>query len=239
MAKVTNLSENYVIQYIAEYIKSCKKNIGNNTNIELPIYYHNWGARINGSWKWTRSEISFNGNTYEFTNKELSEERFVWILRTALEQSGVDGKVFFQTYGNSWNGYQTIFEKIEIYADPCKEFIQLNKMLQKYAGKALNKTEIFFTTICGKRSSWSDTGRVKYLCFDANNCKNIINFIREKKTSKDKLTFKTDEYLSHGDEMAYDYAMYAESEWYGCRGNKLTIMIDTPAGRRKAIQFFG
>jgi len=242
MAKVTNLDrDDLLILYIADFIKSCKRiHLVSNKSYIIPIKLENWGTHLRGSFKWSRSVIKFDGAEYEFTNREIDDNKFIYLLNKALEQSKVRGKVFFQTYGDGyWVKKETRFERLEIYADSCKEFDKLAKMIQKYANKTIEPTDIFDVSVCGKRSSWSDSRDYTYLCYDADKCNAIIDYIRNNRSSRDIMEVVVEEYFSHGDDADYQCAMYQESEWYGCRGNKLLIKITTPSGKAKAMNRWG
>ena len=157
------------------------------------------------------------------------------MLSNAIAKSNVRAKVFSETYGDGyWISKETRFKFVEIYAAPCKEFVTLVRMLERYADFTLHETDIFMVNVCGKRSSWSDSGRINYLCYQPNKCQTIINFIRNNRNSKDAVMVSIDEYFSHGDETDYKIAQYQESEWYGCRGKVLTLNISTPSGKHKA-----
>ena len=112
-------------------------------------------------------------------------------------------------------------------------------MLEKYANKSLGETEVFYARVCGKRSSWSECGTRKYLCYDAKRCQAIINTIRKCRTSKDSFGFDVEECFSHGDDYDYEIAQHQESEWYGSNQAKLHIIIKTPSGRVKVDYKFG
>ncbi len=228
-----NVSRKDLSNAIVKFIKdeSKKMNERGKSMEELRIFYSNW---VNGARKWSRSVITLGGDKYEFTDKEITEIEFINLLKDALKASGVDGKVFYDEVKNWYNVVECIiFKKLEIYGEPCKEFKELAKYLSKYATKKLGKNDIYCVRVCGKRSSWNDSGRVKYLCYDAEKCKAILDTIKQKKSARDLLTFNVDEFFSHGDEVDYNYAMYAESEWYGSRGTKLHVIVRTPKGKAK------
>ena len=233
-----------LVSVMAKFIKGQSKQMGDKTNMELPISISSWVCGMGRDKKWAHTDIEIGEYrdkvVYTFTDKEITDEQFVYMLRKALEESKVRGQVFADIYGDGcWTPKQTIFRRVEIYAAPCKEFTTLAKLIQKYSGKTINGTDVFHVSVCGKRSAWSDSSNYRYLCYDAKKCQTIIDIIRTKKTSKDALKVELEGYFSHGDEEDYRCAMHMESEWYGCRGIKLHITITTPTGRVKADYKFG
>jgi hypothetical protein len=240
MVRIENLSKERLARHIADYIKKTFKQMGSRTNCELDIRLNNWGSRLNGKWHWSRTEIEFDNTIYEYKDKQVDDVAFIRILNDAVALSNVRCKVYNQTYGDGyWTPQETRFERVEIYAKPCKEFITLYKMLEKYANKSLGETEVFYARVCGKRSSWSECGTRKYLCYDAKQCQAIIDTIRKYRTSKDSFGFDVEDCFSHGDDYDYEIAQHQESEWYGSNQAKLHIIIKTPSGRVKADYKFG
>jgi hypothetical protein len=59
-----------------------------------------------------------------------------------------------------------------------------------------------------------------------------MEFIKKHRTSRDKVTISVNSYMDKGE--LYDYAMRAETEWYGVRGVNLSVTITTPTGKVKA-----
>jgi len=226
-----------VVKLMTKFIKEESK--GDFKVKKLSISIDSWGSRIKGVWTWTRTNITIGRDKYEFTDKEIKEDTFVYMLRTALEQSGVHGNVFFDTYGDGcWVPKETRFNKIEIYGKACKEFTQLNKLLVKLDCKPLNDLDVFYVRVCGKRSSWSDSGRVSYLMHDAKTCQHIMDDIKSKKVRGGVVCAEVKEWFSHGDETDYNYAQYAESEWYGARGAKLVLTYKTSKGVVRNVSEF-
>jgi len=240
MARIENFSKERLVKLIADHIKKSFKQMGTLTNCNLDIRLDNWGCRMNGKWTWHTSEIKFGDNSYIYKDKQIDDAAFIRILNDAIALSNVRCKVYSQTYGDGyWTPKETHFERVEMYAKPCKEFITLYKMLEKYANRTLGETEVFFARVCGKRSSWSESGERQYLCYNAKQCQNIIDTIRKHRTSKDSFGFEVEECFSHGDDYDYEIAQYQESEWYGSNQTKLHITIKTPSGKVKADYKFG
>lgn len=227
MERIENITREQVIKLIAKFIKEQAKSMGDKTNMELDIEHHNWVCGMGCNKKWSSSEITFGGKSYIFKDKEITEEDFIGMLHKALQESGVKGKVFFDTYGDGyWNKKQNIFRRLEIFAKPCKEFNQLNKYLSKCGVKEIDDYDVFSVRVCGKRSSYSDSGRYYYLCHNPKMCLSIIDYIKSNKGRNGIISIKVEQYLDHGYEEEYRIAQYQESEWYGKRGNNLTITIN-------------
>jgi hypothetical protein len=107
------------------------------------------------------------------------------MLKRALAVSGVSGKVHYEECGDGhWCPKEYYFKDVELYAAPCKEFIKLAKAIEKYSGKVLGSFDVYYTSVCGKRSSWSDTGNMKYLCYKPKKCQAIIDYIKKNRTSR-------------------------------------------------------
>jgi len=239
--KNTTTKEN-LIKLLAKYIKECSKRLGDNhPSTEVSISFHNWYS--GGNWKtrkWSNDEIKFNRETYKFYDKEIGDSGFVQIVEDALKMSGCKGKVkcneWEETNPNGWM-YSPIkhksFESLTLIGKPCKEFKLLQSMVKKYSGKEIGECEIYSADVCGKRSSWSESGDVIYLDFDKRTCQKAIDFIRGKRTSKDSLDIQFGEKLSHGDEEDYRIAQYQESEWYGAFYKYMEINVFTPSGKNK------
>lgn len=240
MEKIENVSKDKLVKQIADYIKQSFKRMGTKTNCELNIELQNWMCGFAKNQKWSSSEIVVGRKTYVYRDKEIDDAAFIRILNDAVALSNVRCKVYSKTYGDGyWTPKEVRFERVEIYAKPCKEFISLYKLLEKYADKSLGETEVFFARVCGKRSSWSESGTRQYLCYDAKQCQNIIDTIRKYRTSRDTLRFDVEECFSHGDDYDYEIAQYQETEWYGSNQAKLHITIKTPSGKVKADYKFG
>ena len=228
MEKIENISRDELIKRISSFIKNEYNNIGNKTNVELPIFHSNW---MNGLKRWSHSEIKFGGICYSFNDKEIDEYSFITILNKALETSGIKGKVFFDEYGDGfWSKKVAIFRRLEIFGKPCKEFNELNKILSKYGSKEVGEFDVFHVRVCGKRSTYSESGDYHYLCHDKNACLSIIEYIKANKGRNGIVSIEVKEYLDHGDD--YDIAMRTESEWYGSMGNSLKVTIKGGKGKK-------
>lgn len=126
MTRIENISKEQVTKLIAKFIKGQSKKMGDGTNMELV----NWVCGVGRDKKWSHTEIRFDGNSYIFKDKKITEEQFVCLLNKALEESGVKGKVLYDVYDDGYCAErQTIFGRLEIFVKYCKEFKELNKAL--------------------------------------------------------------------------------------------------------------
>lgn len=239
MAKIENKTREQVTKLIAAYIKESFKKMGTRTNQNLDVELHNWCSGFGRNSKWSYSDIEVGNDHYIFKDKEIDDAEFIRILNDAIAISKVRGKVFYDTYGDGyWTPKETRFKRVEIYAKPCKEFISLAKMIEKYAKFTIGETDVFDVRVLGKRSSWSDCGHYDYLCYNDKKCQAIADYIRKSRTSKDTLSVEIAAYSSHGDDMDYKCAQYHESEWYGYRGARLNVKVTTPSGKIKAKNYW-
>ena len=236
--KKNDISREKLITLITKYIKECSKKLNETTSsIDVSVSHENWYSGCGNNAKFSSTNISFGGNEYCFYDKEISDNDFVTIMKTALKDSKCKGKVNVQEWDTS-RGWSTIhcmrFKSLVLLGKPCKEFGTLNRMIKKYTNKELGETDVNSSSVCGKRSSWSvDGSSTGYLCYQPKKCQFVIDFIREKKTSRDKLHFEVKNELSHGNGHDYEIAQYQESEWYGTEFNFLKVEVSTPTGKTK------
>ena len=233
MVKVENISRKHLIMNISIYLKKCSKSMTAD-NMTADIELHNWYCGFGKNSKWSYTEIRVDDTQYIVREKEITDESFVSILNDAIATAKVRAKVVYDTYGDGyWTPKQTLFRRVQVFSKPCKEFITLSKYIDKYANFTLDDLAVFNVRVCGKRSSWSDSGKYYYLCYNSELCKSILDDIRKNKGSKDTLNVSVEETFSHGDDEDYRCAMHMESEWYGERGAKLHYIIKTPKGKVK------
>ena len=241
--RIENVTREELANALGKYIKGMVKNMGEKTNMKLPISLTNWGSRINGQWKWTSTEVAvrngYDTTKYIFKDKQIDDETFANMLRKVVADNAVRAFVVTEEYSTGWYSKEVRFKHIEVFAAPCKEFTKLSNMIAKYTNKGIGNYDVFSVSVCGKRSSWSDSGSNNYLCYQPTKCQRIIDYIRSQKSSKDILSVEVREYFSHGDEGDYRCAMYQESEWYGERGAELVVTITTPKGKVKLSDRWG
>lgn len=238
--KNNDVTREQLIILMAKYIKECSKKLSDTiTNVQVSMLHRNWITC--GNKKWSHTEIKFNCNEYFFYDKEITDNDFLAIVNTALRKSKCKGKIntkeWVEQNPNGW-WYSPIkhvdFDGLTLIGKPCKEFVTLNRLLKKYTNKELEQTEVNTSSVCGKRNSWSaDSNSTRYLCYDPEKCKKAIEFIRNKRKSKDTLSFEVKNELYHGDEEYYRIAQYRESEWYGSEYNYLSLKVVTSVGEEK------
>ena len=233
MGKKETIERKQLKPIIEAYIKECAARMGERSNLQLAIRHDDWGNRINGVWKWSSSEITVGNDKYTIRDRQVTDEHFLAVVENALKESGIRGKIFTEPY---WPGTYTKvdrFSRLEIFAPSCQEFNRLNDLLKGLTRKTLADTDIYGVNVCGKRSSYSDSGSYKYLCYNKENCKDIADLITAVCDDKDTLRFTVEEFLDHGDEGDYRAAQYHESEWYGSRGQNLHIIVKDQDGKEK------
>lgn len=239
MTRIENAKREELVNLLSSYIKSQQKLLGDKTNDQLNVSISNWVCGMGQDKKWSRTEIRIGDNQYIFKDREIGEETFIHLLNKALQASGVKGKVFYDEYGDGfWTPKTTRFNRLEIFNKPCKEFDSLNKTLSKYGSKKIDDLDVFSVRVCGKRQSHSDCGNYYYLCHCPKICLSIIDYIKTNKGRFGVVKTRVDEYLDHGDEEDYRIAQYQESEWYGKRGNAITISIKGGKGKKDYEQKF-
>lgn len=266
MEEKKQVTREKLIDIIAKAMRDESKSMGDKTNVIFPIKYENWYSGCGNNSKWHSSRITLFGAktkkvkeligtprcieierteivdmVYTFTDKEITHKQFIDILNLALAKARVRGRVVYKEWEDC-TGYryttQYYFKRVELFSKPCKEFNSLYNYVEKYGKFTIGDLDVYQVNICGKRSSYSDSGRYYYLCYDAKMCKAILDAIRKFKGSKDILKVSTKEYVDHGDEGDYRCAQYQESEWYGHRGNKLCVEVTTPTGKLKLNKEF-
>ena len=238
--KKNDVTREQLIILMAKYIKECSKKLNDTrSSVEVSILHRNWTS-CGKERKWSWTEIKFNGNEYHFYDKEITDKDFLVIVNTALRESNCRGKVKTKEWEESnpdgwWRSpiKHIKFDGLTLLGKPCKEFVTLNRLLNKYTNKSLEETEVNTSRVCGKRNSWSaNSNSTGYLCYNPEKCKRAIEFIRTKRTSKDTLFFEVKNELYHDDE-DYRIAQYQESEWYGLEYNYLLLKVTTPKGKEK------
>lgn len=237
MEKKKDITREKLVSLIAKYIKECSKKLTTDVNcVEVSVEHSNYN---NGAKQWAYSEIYFDHTSYKFYEKEITDSMFLRIMKDALEQSKCKGKVRVNEWTDFSGYYPTkkeYFDGLTLFGKSCKEFATMNRLLKKYTNKEVGELQVYYASVCGKRSSWdADMSDAEYLDFSSKRCQKIIDFIRKTKSTNDKLTFTIKENLSHGDETDYRIAQYQESEWYGSFTNNITLEVTTPKGKSKGV----
>lgn len=236
--KKNDTTREKLIILLAKYIKECSKKLNEKTSsINVPIGHDSWYSGRGNDRVFHYTKIYFGDNNYKFYDKEINDKDFVVIVKTAFKESKCKGKVNVEEW-DMYEGWRRIhnvrFDSLVLLGKPCKEFNTLSRMLKKYTNKELGETDVNSSSVCGKRSSWSaDENSTDFLCYQPKKCQRAINFIREKRSSKDKLYFEIKNELEHDDEYEYKIAQYQESEWYATEYNYLELKVTTPMGKTK------
>ncbi len=233
MGKETTIERKQLAPVIAAYIKECAAKMGDQNAVDAAIKHTDWGGRINGKWKWSSSEITVGYDKYIIKDREVTDEYFLDVMKNALKESQVRGKVFTEPYYPGNFTKVDRFSRLTIFAPPCQEFVRLRNLLKVHSGRTLPDDAVYDVAVCGKRSSYSDSGSYRYLCYNPKNCQRITDLIEAVSGGKDKLRFTVEDFLDHGDEGDYRSAMYQEREWYGSRGSNLHITVTDSGGKEK------
>ena len=233
--------KNKVAKLLAKAIKDASKNIkGNVYNYsKVSVELNQWSSGFGRNSKWSYTEVVIGSDKVKFTDRELDDREFISLAKAALEQSKCKGEVLYDECGDGyWMPKTYYFKGIRVYGEVCKEFNNLNKLLKKYGNKTIEEHSVFYVDVCGKRSSWSDTGRKLFLDYAPKMCARIIDYINHNRLRGWKVAISTDDFFSHGDEMDYKVAQYQESEWYGTRGTMLVVDIKNSKGENKLHKTF-
>ena len=240
--KKNDTTREKLIILLAKYIKECSKKLNEKTSsINVHIGHDNWysGGGNNRMFRYTN--IYFGDKNYKFYDKEITDRDFLVIVQTAFKESKCKGQVKTKEWEEQnprgwWLSpiKHIEFDNLTLLGKSCKEFSTLSRMLKKYTNKELGETDVNSSSVCGKRSSWSaDKNSTGFLCYQPKKCQRAIDFIREKRTSKDNLYFEVKNVLEHENEHEYKIAQYQESEWYGSEYNYLELKVTTPTGKTK------
>ena len=160
--KIVKIGQRTLVTLVAKEIKKCHRGTKNENKgfVDIPIYLTSD----------TTTHIIVGGKTYGldslFTRNDIHN-----LIKQALQESRCNGISFDQGE----------IIRVMVFAKPRKSFCMLARLLSKYAGYNLK---------------WDDIKRVdlpntpdgdEYLCHDDGSCQDAIDFIRQKKGSRDKL----------------------------------------------------
>lgn len=210
-----NIERKEIKNVIAQAIEFGMKSVcdAKNQVFVLDITLHNWVSGF--SKKWVRNELVIytdRNNWYEITDREVTNTFLNIIIEEQLKLKGA--KAIINYYQDA-----TTIRGITFFGTPCEDFLEVQRILKEQTRRTLDVSKVFHVCVCGKRSAWDDTDRKKYLAYDEKTSKALLNYVKE----HDIIKFETIDYFSHGDSVDYNYAMYAETEWYGCRGTYLKL----------------
>ena len=111
------------------------------------------------------------GGDILIVNEDISFEEFRSLVEKALKETGCNGIIFGK--GGAVH--------VKVFGKPTKPFKMLQRLIYKYSGITIEWDTIRNETIDEPQS-------VEYLCFDEERCQDVIDFIRENRTAKDKMS---------------------------------------------------
>lgn len=107
---------------------------------------------------------------------------------------------------------------IRLIRKPCKEFLQLNNYLTKYATSHLTTTEVATQQVSGKRNNFDVNSEV-LLAHNSEKCANTLAWLREKKATTFNIEVRVDKYVDRSS--GYE----EEREWTGTHSFALSIKL--------------
>lgn len=123
---------------------------------------------------------------------------------------------------------------ISLIAEPCKEFVSLQKYLAKYCGITIGDTDCYRVCIGGKRGRiYGEDGERRYICHEPIYCKSILEKLRIARGARDKANgaIKMQDNI---DDWVLRNSIYNETEFSGTRCRQCVVTIQTPSGKIKA-----
>ncbi len=158
--RISNIGQRALVTLVAKEIKKCHRNTENKGSVDIPVSVTPHDI----------PHVMIGGEEY-CVNGSLSRNDIHSLIKQALQESRCNGISFDQGE----------IVRVIVFAKPRKSFYMLARLLSKYAGYNLKWDDI-------KRVVLSNTpDGDKYLCYDDNSCQDAIDFIRQKKDSRDKL----------------------------------------------------
>jgi hypothetical protein len=158
--RITNIGQRALVTLVAKEIKKCHRNIKNKGSVDIPVSITPHDM----------PHVMIGDKEYRL-NDSLSKHDIHTLIEQALQESRCNGISFDQGK----------IIRVMVFAKPRKSFCMLARLLLKYAGYNLKWDEI-------KRIDLSNTpDGDKYLCHEDDLCQDAIDFIRQKKDSRDKL----------------------------------------------------
>ena len=158
--RITNIGQRALVTLVAKEIKKCQRNTKNKGSVDIPVSITPHDM----------PHVMIGDKEYRL-NVSLSKNDIHTLIEQALQESRCNGISFDQGE----------IIRVMVFAKPRKSFCMLARLLSKYAGYNLK---------------WDDIKRVdlpntpdgdEYLCHDDGSCQDAIDFIRQKKGSRDKL----------------------------------------------------
>ena len=158
--RITNIGQRALVTLVAKEIKKCQRNTKNKGSVDIPVSITPHDM----------PHVMIGDKEYRL-NVSLSKNDIHTLIEQALQESRCNGISFDQGE----------IIRVMVFAKPRKSFCMLARLFLKYAGYNLKGDEI-------KRIDLSNTpDGDEYLCHDDGSCQDAIDFIRQKKGSRDKL----------------------------------------------------
>ena len=214
------------LQVYKDYIKGEMKN---DKYISLPQIY-TWcingskfaiGFRLNGTNHYLYDNLSRDYAIY--LREELGNE-LTKILKVIADNT--------KSRGGKWivnTDKCNTPTSMALEPKPCKEFKSLQKWLTKYANFNLKENSIYCVSLFGKRSTYDESGRRKFIDTHSKECANLLEQLRKLRKSGDKLVGA---YKTH-DDIDTKTSSYYETECYGTRYVNADIVVTSPKGKNK------
>lgn len=123
---------------------------------------------------------------------------------------------------------------VSLLAEPCKEFVTLQKYLAKYCGISIGDADCFSVNISGKRGRiYGEDGERYYVCHEPRYCKAKLEKLRLERGSRNKAigAIQLQDYI---DDFSLRNSIHNETEFSGSRQRQCVVTISTPAGVTKA-----
>ena len=140
-------------------------------------------------------------------------------------------------FSHSWySDYQSIIKSVTLFAEPCKEYLNLARYMFKYCGKKLAITDLYSVGIGGKRGRvYGEEGCRYYLAYRPKTCSALLEELRKARGSKDIVTTSALKQVDEIDEWDLECSIRNEVEFSGCRHQLCEVTIKTPSGKVKKV----
>lgn len=134
-------------------------------------------------------------------------------------------------YSYGLSDSETLPTQFRLYSKPCKEFVQMNRMIQRYTAKNIAMKDLYSVNLFGKRGQYDESGDQNLRCYNSAFCQSVIDWIRTHKLTSDTLSVKVEK-RDYIDDL--DYSIRYETECYGQRVIRLVLAVTTKGGKVKA-----
>ena len=106
------------------------------------------------------------------------------------------------------------------YGNPCKEFKELAKVVERKTGLVLEPTTLYRCRLFGKRSTYGESGRKYYTAFNERECARLLENVKSFGRKRIKAEVTT------YDDIDTDTSSRYETECYGSREVTLIVTHD-------------